>query len=171
MAVPPRHVQIGVALIRRGDAILLVRQQGPDEPEHNWALPGGIVEPGELPTEAMVREVREETGLAVLDPGRLLYVASGVNMADGGTSTAFVFAVGRWAGEVAVADPDGLVSETRFFAVDAAIERLRRLPWRNMREPIVAHLAGEVGAGAFWLYRFGVDGEATLVGRVPGDDR
>lgn len=30
-----------------------------------WNLPGGGVESGELPTEAVIREVEEETGLAV----------------------------------------------------------------------------------------------------------
>jgi len=30
-----------------------------------WNLPGGVIEKGELPTEAVVREAREETGLEV----------------------------------------------------------------------------------------------------------
>lgn len=30
-----------------------------------WNLPGGGLEPGELPTECVIREVREETGLEV----------------------------------------------------------------------------------------------------------
>jgi len=68
----PRHIQVGAALIRRGPHILLVQQQGPNDPAPTWALPGGVVEAGELPTEAMIREVAEETGLEVLDPGRLL---------------------------------------------------------------------------------------------------
>ncbi len=30
-----------------------------------WNLPGGALEPGEMPDEALIREVREETGLEV----------------------------------------------------------------------------------------------------------
>lgn len=37
-----------------------------------WALPGGLVDPGETPSEAAVREVREETGVAVGDPVPLM---------------------------------------------------------------------------------------------------
>jgi 8-oxo-dGTP pyrophosphatase MutT (NUDIX family) len=40
-----------------------------------WGLPGGSVEPGESVTEAVVREVREETGLDVR-PTRLVGVYS-----------------------------------------------------------------------------------------------
>ena len=36
-----------------------------------WSLPGGRIEPGETDAEALVREMREETGL-VIDPGQLI---------------------------------------------------------------------------------------------------
>ena len=36
-----------------------------------WSLPGGRIEPGETDAEALVREMREETGL-VVEPGPLL---------------------------------------------------------------------------------------------------
>jgi len=41
--------------------------------KEEWDLPGGVVEPGESPREGVVREVREELGLAVA-PLRLLTV-------------------------------------------------------------------------------------------------
>src|SRR5436190_1648023 len=50
----------------------MVRQAGPGE-EPWWSIPGGRVEPGEFVFEAVVREVGEETGIAVLDPGRLAF--------------------------------------------------------------------------------------------------
>jgi 8-oxo-dGTP pyrophosphatase MutT (NUDIX family) len=35
---------------------------------HRWLQPGGHIDPGETPTEAVIRECLEETGLAVLHP-------------------------------------------------------------------------------------------------------
>jgi ADP-ribose pyrophosphatase YjhB (NUDIX family) len=44
--------------------ILLVERARPPN-AGSWSLPGGKLEPGELATAGVVREVREETGLAV----------------------------------------------------------------------------------------------------------
>jgi 8-oxo-dGTP diphosphatase len=52
------------AAIVRGDKILIVRRARP--PANGvFTLPGGVVETGETLTEAVTREVREETGLAI----------------------------------------------------------------------------------------------------------
>lgn len=48
---------------------LLLIQRGHDPHRGLWSLPGGRIEAGESPEQAVVREVREETGLEVL-PGR-----------------------------------------------------------------------------------------------------
>jgi ADP-ribose pyrophosphatase YjhB (NUDIX family) len=49
------------AAIFQNEAILLV--QGTDDGA--WSLPGGWADPGESPSEAIAREVREETGYTV----------------------------------------------------------------------------------------------------------
>jgi 8-oxo-dGTP pyrophosphatase MutT (NUDIX family) len=45
--------------------VLLSREPGPRGRLGRWLLPGGGVEHGEHPEQAVVREVREETGLGV----------------------------------------------------------------------------------------------------------
>lgn len=51
------------AAIIRDDEILMVFHQGASR--SYWTLPGGGVEEGETPLQAVVREVEEETGLRV----------------------------------------------------------------------------------------------------------
>jgi 8-oxo-dGTP diphosphatase len=51
------------ALIRCGDRVLLTRNSVHGPHPGQWSLPGGGVEFGESPRDAVVREVREETGL------------------------------------------------------------------------------------------------------------
>ncbi|ANZ39284.1 hypothetical protein BBK82_27720 [Lentzea guizhouensis] len=54
----------------------------------HWEIPGGVVEPGETPSEACRREVEEELGLARA-PGRLLVVDWAPD--DAGNRVLFVF--------------------------------------------------------------------------------
>jgi 8-oxo-dGTP diphosphatase len=50
--------------------ILLVRRRN-DPGSGLWSVPGGRVEPGETDTQAVIREMAEETGLTV-EPGALV---------------------------------------------------------------------------------------------------
>ncbi|MBK1785806.1 NUDIX domain-containing protein [Prauserella cavernicola] len=51
--------------IERTGAVLLLRREAGTFLGGSWELPGGTVEAGEPPEAAAVREVAEETGLAV----------------------------------------------------------------------------------------------------------
>lgn len=69
---PDRPV-LGVgAVVLAGEQVLLVKRGSPPS-QGLWSLPGGAVELGESLTQAVAREVREETGLAV-EVGPLLGV-------------------------------------------------------------------------------------------------
>ncbi len=58
------HVAVG-AILERDNKILLVHEYAPDHPDHEkWHVPAGWVELGENPLEAIIREVKEETGYA-----------------------------------------------------------------------------------------------------------
>jgi 8-oxo-dGTP diphosphatase len=68
-AYPRLALTVDVAVIHaEGErrAVLLIQRDR--EPfAGSWALPGGFVEPGERLLEAALRELREETGLALAD--------------------------------------------------------------------------------------------------------
>ncbi len=54
------------AIITDAEGRLLLIKRGHDPGAGLWSLPGGRVEPGETDEEAVVREIREETGLSVV---------------------------------------------------------------------------------------------------------
>ena len=61
---PFRLQRIGVyGLVRRADTVLLTRISHLGAHPGSWTLPGGGLDHGEAPRDALAREVREETGL------------------------------------------------------------------------------------------------------------
>ncbi|GGC42791.1 NUDIX domain-containing protein [Haloferax sulfurifontis] len=94
----------GVAgLCERDGAVLLVRQDG------KWVLPGGGVEAGESKTEALVREMREETGLDAT-VGSLLVVTE-QTFTHGDDHATFHFAIYDTAVAGDLTDDPGLEDE------------------------------------------------------------
>jgi 8-oxo-dGTP diphosphatase len=61
----PRVVPCVGAVVHDAEGRLLLIRRGHEPQRGRWTLPGGRVEFGETPEEAVVREIREETGLDV----------------------------------------------------------------------------------------------------------
>lgn len=74
----PSHPLVGVgAIVIDGAGEVLIVKRAREPLAGRWSLPGGVVELGETLHDAVVREVREETGLEVV-VGRLADVVERV---------------------------------------------------------------------------------------------
>ena len=65
-----KHIEVVAAIIRRGNEIFAT-QRGYGEFKDWWEFPGGKIELGESPQQALVREIREELD-ATIEVGELL---------------------------------------------------------------------------------------------------
>ena len=53
---------VNVVALTPNEELILVRQHRFGSGELSWEVPGGVIDPGENPVEAAVRELKEETG-------------------------------------------------------------------------------------------------------------
>ena len=95
-------VGCGAAIVRDGRLLLILRL-GPPEAGH-WSLPGGKVDFGETVEAAIVREIREEVGLAIALE-RLLVVAQMIGI-DGQHWVSPVHLARVSGGEARVLEPE-----------------------------------------------------------------
>jgi 8-oxo-dGTP diphosphatase len=65
MKQPLKEVNVVAAILRRCDEIL-VTQRGKGSKENCWEFPGGVVEPGEAPEDALKRKIFEELEVEII---------------------------------------------------------------------------------------------------------
>lgn len=128
-----RNIFIGVgAVVFKGDDILVIKR-GKDPFKGQWSIPGGALENGERLTDAVIREVREETGLEIeilglLDVFEALPAETGLP-----AHTLMIDYVAEWISGAPVAADDA--EEAEFVSID---EALSRLSWDVTRRAIAA---------------------------------
>jgi len=139
------HVTAAVAVylvLKRADKILFGRRQNTGYQDGNWQVFAGHVESGELPSEAAIREAKEELGIDILPENlNLLHVSARPEHDGTGNRVDFVYEIYRWSGgivnmepekcsEMAWVDEDALPENTvphvRYF-----LERMRERLWHS----------------------------------------
>ena len=129
-SLPAKRMASGVLFFDNQERILVVKPIY----RQDWLIPGGVVEEGESPRDACVREVREELGLDV-KIGQLLCVDYTQTEQDKTESLQFIF----YGGILTTGDIERCVlqeeelSEYNFLSLDEALPLLnaklaRRLP-------------------------------------------
>jgi 8-oxo-dGTP pyrophosphatase MutT (NUDIX family) len=117
---------------------------------HVWGLPAGFSEPGESVLETLIREVREETGLTVLDPTPWGHASapeeSTLVYPNGDTIQGFGvdFVVRDWSGELTVDGTETLALD--WFPLDDLPEMI------PAHKSALGHFARYRETGTFQLF-------------------
>jgi ADP-ribose pyrophosphatase YjhB (NUDIX family) len=124
----------GIVVDERGRVLLIRRDD-----ILTWALPGGALEPGELPTDGVVREVEEETGQKVV-PDRL----AGLYHWTSASSNYLVFSFR--------CRPVGGVLQTTDEALQVGYYRPERLPWPmlSLHRERIEQALHHYGGAPYW---------------------
>jgi 8-oxo-dGTP diphosphatase len=89
---------VAAALIVRGGEVL-IGQRRPDQPMASlWEFPGGKIEAGESPEQALARELSEELGITAAIGAPVTHIRH--NYRHGGAVDLQFFAVHEFAGEI-----------------------------------------------------------------------
>jgi 8-oxo-dGTP diphosphatase len=128
------ELAVVAGLILRDSKILVCQRRRDDSHALQWEFPGGKVEPGELPQEALARELREELGIEAaigreLFRTRHRYRESGqaleliffqANVDRSATLQNLVFEGFEWADPTALPNYDFLQADEEFVALLAS---------------------------------------------------
>jgi len=166
-----RDWTVAGGLIESDEGLLLVcnrRRNG----SFDWSPPGGVIEiaDGESLIDGLTREVEEETGVRVTAWAGPVYEVRAEAVELGWRLRAEVHVAVEYEGELRVDDPDGIVVDARFVALDDCAGQLVHChPW--VREPLAEWLVARwthLDAPPPYGYRVdGSDVASLVVTRLP----
>jgi ADP-ribose pyrophosphatase YjhB (NUDIX family) len=145
-----------VANRRRGN-LHLGRRGGID-----WTPPGGVVDANEKVSDALKREVFEETGIRASFHSEVVYEVSVSFLEWQMLLSVEVFEAVEWSGSLVFHDPDEIVEDADFFSQEQCEVQLETSPiW--VREPVLAYLKGEIPSEKSFNYIVKSDNGNNLV--------
>ena len=130
------HIAVG-GLIIKSNCVLLVNQSNSFHSKPYWSLPGGKVEFGEDIENGIDREIKEETGIKVLNK-ELLFTSQVYHKSKGIRVIGFNFLIQKWEGKIQIKDPDNNIIKSEFVTKEKAIELLKSQPWNS--ETIIEYI-------------------------------
>lgn len=101
-----KSITASYVIVQNGSKVLLSKRLNTGYMDGRYQLPSGHTEPGETPSEAAIRELREETGLEVA-PENLRCVMTAYRRLNNpeGDRVDFFFTADRWAGSLSNPEP------------------------------------------------------------------
>ena len=96
-----KTIQVVASIIHQNGKILAT-QRGYGEYKGLWEFPGGKMEPGETEEQAIIREIREETGLTIENP--TLCGTKQFPTRNGERYVVFFYKTNRFSGELKSSD-------------------------------------------------------------------
>jgi 8-oxo-dGTP diphosphatase len=160
-----RDWTVGGAVLEGPEGLLLVRNRRRNG-SHDWSPPGGVIDDGETLLEGLTREVEEETGLRVVRWEGPIYEIEAIAEGLGWRLRVEAYLAAEYEGELRLEDPDGIVVDARFVAVDQCHGHLEAAH-RWVKEPLGEWLAERwEGSRSFGYHIAGDDIRSCLITRL-----
>ncbi|MEL6447674.1 MAG: 8-oxo-dGTP diphosphatase MutT [Pseudomonadota bacterium] len=127
--MPDTRIDVAAGVLRRGDRVLLAERVRGGHGDGYWEFPGGKIEPGESPSEALTRELEEEIGVRIDTPEPLITLSHDYPQRQ---VRLHVFEVFAWQGQ-----PAGREGQALQWCAVSALDSVQLL---EANAPIVAAL-------------------------------
>lgn len=125
-----KRIRVVGAIIQRGNTIFAARRNPERSAGGLWEFPGGKVELGESPEEALARELREELSVDVSVGS---FIDQSISEVDGAT-----IELSCYAARLAAGEPTSSTDHDAMIWID--LDELDRLDWAPGDVPIIERL-------------------------------